>query len=103
MAFRSAFEPLVNQRATPLYLLIIDVDHFKQVNAIRQTIEQAIFISQDKRIPVTVSIGLSEYQPGMTLSELLKEADDYFYVAKKNGRNRLVHQTNNESPLTLVK
>jgi diguanylate cyclase (GGDEF)-like protein len=155
LAFRSAFEPLVDQRATPLYLLIIDVDHFKQVNdqyghetgddvliglakklveqaeynnvyrlggeefciflhqkskieaikqgnAIRQSIEQAIFVSQDKRIPVTVSIGLSEYQPGMTLSGLLKEADDYLYVAKKNGRNRLVHQTNNESSLTLV-
>jgi len=145
LAFKNTFNSISRQKSsTALFLLILDVDFFKQVNdkfgheagddiliqisdlffklvgaenvfrfggeefciflhevskeaamvqadLIRQTVEEAILKSQGKRIPITVSVGVSEYQPGMELSALLRKADDGLYFAKDNGRNRVVH------------
>ncbi len=38
---------------------------------------------------VTASFGIAEYQPGMTMHELLKRADEALYMAKEGGRNRV--------------
>lgn len=46
-----------------------------------------------KELRVTVSIGVSELHPGETASTWLKHADDAMYVAKNNGRDRVVHRT----------
>lgn len=44
--------------------------------------------------PVTVSIGLMAWQPGLDLAQLIHRADDLLYVAKRAGRNRvMVEQT----------
>ncbi len=37
----------------------------------------------------TVSIGLATHSPGLTLTDLLRQADDSVYRAKKRGRNRV--------------
>jgi diguanylate cyclase (GGDEF)-like protein len=42
-----------------------------------------------KARPVTVSIGLSELQPGADLDAWIKRADDALYSAKAAGRNRV--------------
>jgi diguanylate cyclase (GGDEF)-like protein len=39
---------------------------------------------------VTMSIGVAEVAPTQTLEELLKEADEALYAAKRTGRNRVV-------------
>ena len=41
-------------------------------------------------ISVTVTIGLAFYEPGKSLDELVKEADDKLYEGKENGRNQVV-------------
>lgn len=39
---------------------------------------------------ITVSIGIAEWKPGMTASELVRTADQQLYRAKQQGRNRVV-------------
>jgi len=51
------------------------------VERIRRTVEQ--------KAGVTISIGVTSYRFGMTVAQLLKEADDALYRAKDNGRNRV--------------
>lgn len=40
--------------------------------------------------PVTVSIGIAEWKPGMVATDLIQAADRQLYQAKQNGRNRVV-------------
>lgn len=57
---------------------------------IRATIESHAFIYDGKRIPVTVSLGVSEITPDMESPQtLLKSADKALYQAKNSGRNRV--------------
>lgn len=51
------------------------------VERMRLTIEQ--------KAGVTISIGVSSYRRGLSVEQLLKEADDALYKAKANGRNRI--------------
>lgn len=58
---------------------------------IRKNVEDYHFIiEKNKKIRITVSIGVSSY-PGSTHdpNELLHEADNALYFAKRNGRNRV--------------
>ncbi|MBA2940375.1 GGDEF domain-containing protein [Paenibacillus sp. CGMCC 1.16610] len=43
--------------------------------------------------PVTISIGLSEYQPGTSKELLFAGADQSLYTAKKTGKNRTIIHT----------
>lgn len=43
---------------------------------------------------ITVSIGVGQFQPGESMSDLIERSDRALYLAKKNGRNRVV--TENE-------
>ena len=57
---------------------------------IRRQIETHQFMNDDKRMPVTISIGIATLweQNYPTPKALVKAADDYLYKAKGNGRNR---------------
>jgi two-component system cell cycle response regulator len=51
---------------------------------------QALSISVlDKRIPVTVSIGVAEFDPGDSAETMVDRADRAMYGAKTGGRNRV--------------
>jgi diguanylate cyclase len=41
---------------------------------------------------ITLSIGVAEYRPGETPSDLIHRADEALYLAKKNGRDRVVSE-----------
>ncbi|MCB9072064.1 MAG: GGDEF domain-containing protein [Bdellovibrionaceae bacterium] len=57
---------------------------------IRQTIEKHEFMFETKKIPVTVSIGVSELEAEMsTFDELFAKADTALYASKNSGRNRV--------------
>jgi diguanylate cyclase (GGDEF)-like protein len=156
---RLASELAGAQRHTrPLSLLMIDIDHFKQVNddrghlagdealkmvafvlrgavrkedvlaryggeefvviaretpldgaralaeRIRRAVEKSRFAWQGAELGVTVSIGvtvaasLAEYVPGRTERELVESADRALYLAKQQGRNRVVTLALLETP-----
>lgn len=59
-------------------------------NNLREIIAQEDIIVDEKKINVTISIGVSQWQyPEMTIDETLKRADTCLYRAKKNGRNQV--------------
>jgi diguanylate cyclase (GGDEF)-like protein len=66
------------------------LDEFKaQLENLRQNVEKTGFTIDGKNINVTVSIGASYYEDGLTMDKLLQQADDRLYLAKESGRNRV--------------
>ncbi len=63
---------------------------FLVLERIRRQIETHQFMNDDKRMPVTISIGISTLwqQNYPSPKALVKAADDFLYKAKGNGRNR---------------
>lgn len=58
---------------------------------IRQNVEALRFSPRDGQIlPLTVSIGGTHISPGLTVSKLMREADNRLYQAKAGGRNQIV-------------
>lgn len=56
---------------------------------IRSAIEELHIVFDEQRIPVTVSIGVTEFREGIESHEaMLQEADTALYVCKENGRNQ---------------
>ena len=45
---------------------------------------------------VTVSMGVVSYEPGESVDELIKRADDLLYQAKRQGRNQIQYGRTNE-------
>jgi diguanylate cyclase (GGDEF)-like protein len=44
----------------------------------------------EKEVGVTISIGYSKLQPGITAEQLINQADDAMYKAKSSGKNKVV-------------
>lgn len=56
----------------------------------RATIEGHSFVYEGKKIPVTISVGVSTKEPQMTKwEELFDRADSAMYASKNGGRNRV--------------
>jgi diguanylate cyclase (GGDEF)-like protein len=60
-----------------------------QVEDLRRTIERHRWRTLTGDLPVTVSIGVTAVEPGITQAELLARADASLYEAKRTGRNRV--------------
>ncbi|MCQ8887371.1 GGDEF domain-containing protein [Pseudoalteromonas agarivorans] len=60
-------------------------DDFRQCVA-----KQAILTSDNKRIFITCSIGVAQVDNVDHYSRVLKQADEYLYLAKEQGRNKVV-------------
>ncbi|MET0283156.1 MAG: GGDEF domain-containing protein [Polyangiales bacterium] len=59
---------------------------------LRRAVEQESFRHENEVVPVTISLGLAEFQPTMAGDNadlLVKRADQQLYAAKKSGRNRV--------------
>ena len=56
---------------------------------IRETVESQSFTHDNKKIPLSISVGVSQYRAGMSVLDFVKEADQALYEAKAHGRNRV--------------
>jgi diguanylate cyclase (GGDEF)-like protein/PAS domain S-box-containing protein len=58
---------------------------------LRMAIQNHEFLYHEHQLTITVSFGISVYKDEMTIDRCLKRADDNLYLAKKQGRNRIVY------------
>jgi diguanylate cyclase (GGDEF)-like protein len=59
---------------------------------VRRHVERAKMMYKGKHIKVTVSAGVSERAKHVSLQATINSADEYLYLAKKNGRNRVEYK-----------
>ena len=76
------------------FVIILSDTNIKQgfeiAERIRKLIEDHTFSYDDKKLPVTASIGIADYRKGvLTATDLFKRADEAVYVSKEKGRNQV--------------
>lgn len=59
---------------------------------IRKTIEYSTIQIDKKDIKYTVSLGLTSYEKGLSIDDILNQADELLYKAKQLGRNKLIRK-----------
>jgi len=57
---------------------------------IRNKIAESIIQTEDVPIHITMTFGIAEYIPGLSITKLISVADDNLYKGKKDGKNRVV-------------
>jgi diguanylate cyclase (GGDEF)-like protein len=58
---------------------------------LRKLVEKLkIPVSKNKKLKITISIGVVEYSQESSLNELINKGDKAMYKAKKMGKNRVV-------------
>jgi diguanylate cyclase (GGDEF)-like protein len=57
---------------------------------LRQHIGDRPIVTSPTQVVITISIGVSQWQPGQEVHDLLRSADAAMYRAKQSGRNRVV-------------
>ena len=63
---------------------------FTIAESLRKSVEDHAFMYEDKRLPVSASIGLADYRKGVRDGQtLFKRADEAVYKSKEGGRNRV--------------
>lgn len=75
-----------------------DVAAFRRAEQIRSKVE-ATSLSDDIKGRVTVSGGIAEYDGFVTVEQLIETADKNLYLAKEQGRNKIVWRNGEESPV----
>lgn len=76
------------------FVILLPKTNLKQAFEIaercRKLIENHHFLYDNKRLPVTASIGVADYRQGVTTgTELFKRADEAVYKSKEGGRNQV--------------
>ncbi|MDH5479427.1 MAG: diguanylate cyclase [Nitrosomonas sp.] len=57
---------------------------------VRRSLTKKFFLHENKRLLITFSAGLAEYQKGELQQSIFKRADEALYRAKRNGKNQIL-------------
>ena len=57
---------------------------------IQSEMRKMCVMADDQKIKVTLTYGLTEYDPSLTLDQNIKEADDKLYLGKEQGRDTVI-------------
>lgn len=74
-------------------IVLRDIDEPEAIacaERVRRTIEALAFVHEERRIPVTMSIGVATHRCDHATAQVLLSAADKMYRAKQEGRNRVV-------------
>ena len=63
---------------------------------IRELTKQIVFDNMPSDFRITISVGVTEYQPNESIQEAIKRADTALYRAKANGRDRVEYELSME-------
>ncbi|MEZ0323057.1 MAG: sensor domain-containing diguanylate cyclase [Hydrogenothermaceae bacterium] len=63
---------------------------YKIAENLRKKLEETPLIYDGKEIKITASFGIAEFKDHNNLNNLIKEADEKLYQAKREGRNRVI-------------
>ena len=75
------------------FLLILYTNSINSINVadrIRKDIQADPIVGDKNSLYVTVTMGVSNYRDGITIKEMLEEADANLYKGKKSGKNKVV-------------
>lgn len=64
---------------------------FKVGERLRKEIENREFLDNKKKIKVTMSGGIMEYEEGLSIEELIEIVDKSLYKAKRSGKNKILY------------
>lgn len=76
-------------------ILLINTDAHEAADIaekVRSSIENNPYVDEQNTIPITISIGLSQFNDDESIQELIERSDSALYKAKERGRNRVVVQ-----------
>ena len=73
------------------FVAIVDKEgYFERLEELRKAIEKEVFEYQGVKHHVTITIGTSIYEEGMTIEKWVDLADEKMYSGKKSGKNKTV-------------
>jgi len=67
-----------------------EMEVWEVLDAIRKKVEKMEIPNNNGRIKYTVTIGMTTYQEGVSVSEMINQADNCLYQGKENGKNIVV-------------
>ena len=67
------------------------INAFKVGERLRKEVENREFLNDKKKIKVTVSGGVMEYEEGLSIKELIEIVDKSLYKAKRSGKNKILY------------
>ncbi|MDP1548143.1 MAG: diguanylate cyclase [Anaerolineales bacterium] len=77
------------------FVILLPNSHAQDAEFVFKRVHKKLLSSnlkmRDQEIPISISVGIANYQPGMeTTSQLVQQADQALYAAKNSGRSRIV-------------
>lgn len=75
------------------FLILLNQSNLKNsyqiINRIKDKIQKKVFLYKNKKIKITCSFGIREFNTETNIVSMINKADELMYKSKKNGRNKI--------------